>query len=80
MVPLRDIPVGKRFQLVKTPPHGSTILEKIEPEPIKPPNAPKEVEALLFFNAVWVDGPHAGLKACIPEGEKKNTYMVIAVD
>jgi len=80
MTPLRDIPVGKRFKLVQDPPHGSTALEKINPEPIMYPNVRKEFEGLLSYNAVWVDGPHAGTKACLPEGEKKNTYMVTALD
>lgn len=76
---LRDLSVGEKFRLLQDPPHGSITLQKIEPEPIMHPNIRKEFEGILFYNAVWVDGPHSGTKACLPEGEKKNTYMVIKV-
>ena len=73
----RELPVGARFILVKTPPHGSKVLEKIEPEQYinKLGHAPEG----LFYTAKWVDGPHAQEKCVVVTGTEKSPYLVIAL-
>lgn len=80
LIPLSELKIGDKFRLQRTPPHGSTTLQKIQPEPILYPNIRKEFEGMLEYNAIWIDGPHKGTKACLPEGEKKNIKYVIKVD
>ena len=73
------LPTGARFVLNKTTPnpHGSTILEKIEPEPFLAKSG-QPIEG-LFWTARWCDGPHEGKLCVVVTGAEKAPYEVIAL-
>lgn len=71
----KNLPAGTRFVLYHPTPHGSTVLEKIEPVPyLNKAGIPIEG---LFWTARWCDGPHKDSLCVIVHGSEKDPYQVI---
>lgn len=85
-VSFKSLPVGSRFMLTHKPPspflppHGSSVLEKIEPYPIPEGKIRKGLEGTLSYTAKWTDGSHAEEPCVVTDGTEKEPKIVLALE